>query len=329
MIPLRDNIQSRHYPVVTMGFIAINVVVYFIQMAQGPDFQQFVFTYGLVPARYTVEEISRHFTTGQQVTALFSFMFLHGGLLHILGNMWILYIFGENVEDFLGSFYFAIFYIAGGFFSGMSHLMLYTESTMPVIGASGAVAAVMGAYFVLYPTARILTLIPIVFIPFFIEIPAFIFLGIWFMLQVLNAAGATGDVPGIAWWAHVGGFVFGVAIVKIYQVLPEKSPGSGKKRWDGIARKKSQHLQVVRPVSYQGNGDLDLKGAVKVSPFEASVGATKTLNIPLGFQKRVYRVRIPEGVQDGSQLRLRGLGRKGPGGETGDLYLEIVVDEMY
>jgi membrane associated rhomboid family serine protease len=326
MIPLRDNIQSRHYPVVTMGFIGINVVVYFLQMAQGPEFQQFVYTYGLVPARYTMEEVSRHFTTGEQFVALFSFMFLHGGFLHILGNMWILYLFGDNVEDYLGSFYFAIFYIAGGFFSGMAHLLLYMDSTTPVIGASGAVAAVMGAYFILYPTSRILTLIPIVFIPFFVEIPAFIFLGIWFMLQVFNAAGAAGGGPGIAWWAHIGGFVFGVAVIKIsrdfFLGMPENTR---KKRWDGIARRTSEHLQVIDPdLKREG---LDLEGTVKITPFEASTGATKTLNIPSGFQKRLYRIKIPQGVKDGSRLRLRGLGRKSPGGETGDLYLDIQVKE--
>ncbi|MFO8111818.1 MAG: rhomboid family intramembrane serine protease [Desulfosalsimonadaceae bacterium] len=325
MIPLRDTIQSRNYPVVTISLISINVLVYFFHPAHGPDFQQFAYTYGLVPARYTTEEMARYFTTGQQVFAIFSFMFLHGGILHILGNMWILYIFGDNVEDFLGSFHYALFYLGGGLFSAMTHMALNLSSTTPVIGASGAVAAVMGAYFILYPTSRILTLIPIFFFPLFIEIPAFVFLAIWFMMQVFNAAGTAGmEGAGIAWWAHIGGFVFGVAAIKIVQNLYAASPGEDRKRWSGLQRRKSSHLQVVRPTS--GGEGLDRKALLTVTPYEASVGTSKTINIPEGFQKRIYKVKIPAGIADGSVLRLRGLGRKNSQGERGDLYLEVRID---
>lgn len=329
MIPLRDTIQSRHYPVVTISLIGINVFLFFIQMSQGTDFQSFVYTYGLVPARYTIEEVSRHFTAGEQVVALFSFMFLHGGILHILGNMWILYIFGDNVEDYLGSLNYAVFYIAGGLFSGMGHMVLNLESTTPVIGASGAVAAVMGAYFILYPASRILTLIPIFFIPFFIEIPAFIFLGIWFMLQVLNAAGTAGmEGPGIAWWAHIGGFVFGVVFIKMARGRYVRTPTSARKRWDGIQRKKSRHLQVIRPKpeSPESNNGLDMTAVIKVTPYEAASGTNKAINIPSGLQKRMYRVKVPPGVQDGSLLRLKGLGRQNSNGTAGDLYLEVRIE---
>jgi len=328
MIPLRDTIQSRHYPVVTIALICVNAFVYMVQMAQGPEFQQFAYTYGLVPARYTVDEIGRQFTMGEQAFAMLSFMFLHGGLLHIVGNMWILYIFGDNVEDFMGSFNFLVFYLVGGFFSGMAHMMLNLESTTPVIGASGAVAAVMGAYFILYPTARILTLIPIVFIPFFIELPAYVFLGIWFMLQVINAAGTAGmDGPGIAWWAHIGGFVFGVVGIQLVRSWAGGAARESGKRWDGIRRKKSQHLQLIKPVS--GDNDLDLKGEISVTPYEANAGTTKSVNIPVGFQKRMYRIKVPGGIENGNLLRLRGLGRKGPDGRVGDLYLDVRVEEPW
>ncbi len=326
MIPLRDTIQSRHYPVVTIGIIGINLVVYFLHPAHGPDFQEIAYTYGLVPARYTMAEMARHFTAAQQVFAVFSFMFLHGGILHILGNMWILYIFGDNVEDFLGSFYFALFYIAGGLFSGVAHMVLNLSSTTPVIGASGAVAAVMGAYFILYPTSRILTLFPILFIPLFLEIPAFVFLGIWFMIQVLNAAGTAGmDGPGIAWWAHIGGFVFGVVGIKFAQGAYAAAPGGERSRWGGIRKRKSSHLHVVRPIS--GEEGLDLKATLTVTPYEAHAGTTKIVNLRSGFQKQMYRVRVPGGMKDGSLLRLRGLGRKNQSGEPGDLYLEVRVKE--
>ncbi len=326
MIPLRDTVQSRHYPVVTVGLICVNAFVFILQMSQGPGFQEFVYTYGLVPARYTLEGAARDFTTGQQMFAFVSFMFLHGGFIHILGNMWILYIFGDNVEDFLGSFYFLLFYMAGGLFSGISHMMLHMESTTPVIGASGAVAAVMGAYFILYPNSRILTLIPILFIPFFIEIPAYIFLGIWFMIQVFNAAGTAGmDGPGIAWWAHIGGFVFGVAGIKLASRYYADPKDPGIKRWGGIERKKSQHFQVIHPS--QEDSGADLKAVIRVTPYEAAAGTTKTVNIPAGAQKRMYRVKVPSGVQDGNLLRLRGLGRKGIRGEAGDLYLEIKIEQ--
>lgn len=330
MIPIRDTVQSRHYPVVTIGLICVNVFVYFIQMAQGPDFQQFAFTYGLVPARYSVEEVARYFTTGQQMIALVSFMFLHGGFLHILGNMWILYIFGDNVEDYLGSFTFLLFFLGGGFFSGMSHVVLNLQSTIPVIGASGAVAAVMGAYFILHPKSRILTLIPIVFIPIFVELPAYVFLGIWFMLQVLNAAGTVGvDAPGIAWWAHIGGFVFGVVVIMFVRNLSKNTSQNLSKRWDGLKRRKTQHLQVINPTQWE-EGDLDLKAMISVSPHEAAAGTSKTVNIPAGLQKRLFRVKIPAGIQDGKTLRLKGLGRQDPNGErVGDLYLEVRVNQSH
>ena len=140
-----------------------------------------------MPARYTIPHISDYFTHGQQLFSFFSYMFLHGGFWHLLGNMWTLYIFGDNVEDHLGSVRYLAFYLLCGIASAVSHFMLNAASNVPTIGASGAIAGVMGAYFILHPGARILTLVPIVFIPLFFEIPAFIFLGIWFLIQFISA----------------------------------------------------------------------------------------------------------------------------------------------
>lgn len=222
MIPLRDTIPSQTYPIVNYTLIAINIAAYLIQLSKGPAMAEFVYTYGLVPARFTDAGIRSEFPLIQHLTALVSFMFLHGGFWHILGNMWTLYIFGDNVEDRLGSFSYLVFYLVAGFVSGMFHLVLNLDSNIPTIGASGAIAGVMGAYFILYPRARIITLIPIFIFPLIIEIPAFFFLGFWFFLQVLNATDTSGFVSGIAWWAHIGGFVFGVVFLQYFLRLTKK-----------------------------------------------------------------------------------------------------------
>ncbi len=175
MFPIRDTVPSKNYPIVTHALIAVNIICFLIQISQGRDFDHFAYIYGLVPARYTVPQIAEYFTFGQQAFAFFSFMFLHGGFMHILGNMWFLYIFGDNVEDRLGHFRYFLFYILCGLLSGLSHFFLNLHSNLPTIGASGAIAGVMGAYFILHPTSKILTLVPILIIPFFFEIPAFFF----------------------------------------------------------------------------------------------------------------------------------------------------------
>ncbi len=262
MIPLRDINPSRNFPVVNTLLIGINVVVFFLQMSQGNEMDRFVYTYGLVPARYAISHVSAYFTPFQQVFSFISFMFLHGGFLHLLGNMWSLYIFGDNVEDRLGPFRYLLFYLLCGLASGVSHLLLNMNSTIPTIGASGAIAGVMGAYLVLHPRSRILTLIPILIFPWFVEIPAFFFIGFWFVLQLLNAAGSHGGGGGIAWWAHIGGFLFGIVFLKMalktafHGCFPKNKPHDGQKenippaghptRW---ARRRSQPLRDPRDLT--------------------------------------------------------------------------------
>ncbi|MFO8240494.1 MAG: rhomboid family intramembrane serine protease [Dissulfuribacterales bacterium] len=222
MIPVRDTIRSETYPIINYLLITLNILVFFVEQSQGYNINEFVFTHGLVPARYSEPQISAHFTNSQQVTAFLTFMFLHGGFFHLLGNMWFLYIFGDNVEDRLGHLRYLAFYLLCGLTSGISHLFLNWTSQIPTIGASGAIAGVMGAYFLLYPRAKVLTLVPIFFFLHFIEIPAFLFLGFWIFFQFFNAA-FSAQLGGIAWWAHIGGFFFGIIFLKLFQLLPEVS----------------------------------------------------------------------------------------------------------
>ena len=321
MIPLRDTVPTKNYPVVNITLIAFNVIVFLYQLTQQVGLERFIYIYGLVPARYSVPQISAYFTDFQQVFSFFSFMFLHGGIWHLIGNMWSLYIFGDNVEDRLGPLRYLFFYIICGLASGLSHMLLNLNSNVPTIGASGAIAGVMGAYFILHPRARILTLIPIFFIPYFLEIPASFFLGIWFVLQFLNAAGSQGQAGGVAWWAHIGGFVFGILFLKLMLILPSASPPEKFRR--ATERKRTPRLQVIRAA---GSGpEPHLYGTIAITPHEAVTGTRKLVNIPWGFHKRLYRVVVPAGMQEGRKLRLKGLGKQLSTGERGDLYLKVLI----
>ena len=317
MIPIRDTQPAQNVAVANKALIAINTAVFLLQLAQGPEIQRFNYFYGLVPARYTVPRIGDYFSLGQQAVALVTFMFLHGGFWHILGNMWSLYIFGDNVEDRLGPLRYIVFYLACGFASGMTQLIFNPYSNVPTIGASGAIAGVMGAYFILYPRAKILTLIPILFFPLFFEIPAFVFIGIWFLLQVINAAGGAG---GLAWWAHIGGFTAGVLLIKLSARLPKT--GLSDRLAPLTTRRRTERLQVVRPDSVAD--DSHFYGTLAVTPGEAQQGTTKLVNVPWGLHKRLIRVTVPPGIKDGGSLRLKGLGRWTPEGLRGDLYLRVV-----
>ncbi len=321
MIPLRDTIAARNYPIVNNAIIGVNIVMFLVQLSQGPDWNRFVYIYGLVPARYSIPQYSAYFSVPQQVFAFLSFMFLHGGFWHLLGNMWTLYIFGDNVEDRLGPFRYLLFYLICGVASGVSHLFLNLQSNVPTIGASGAIAGVMGAYFILHPRAKILTLIPIIFIPYFLEIPAYFFLGIWFVLQFINAAASQGQTAGVAWWAHIGGFIFGIIFLKLTLLLPTVEPHGTLRRI--ITRKKTPRLQVIRPVG--PTPDPHLYGILSITAQEAAAGTRKLVNIPMGFQKRIFRVSVPSGVKAGSKLRLKGLGKKVGARQRGDLYLKIAI----
>ncbi|HMD90894.1 MAG TPA: rhomboid family intramembrane serine protease, partial [Anaerolineaceae bacterium] len=173
--------------------------------------------YGLVPAHL-------NWTNPFTLYPLFTHMFLHAGWLHILSNMWVLIIFGDNVEDRMGSFRYLIFYVLGGLAAALLEIFFSTDPYVPSIGASGAIAAVMGAYLVFYPRARVLTLVLLIIIPWFIELPAIIFIGGWFLIQLfsgilsLSTSGGAAAAGGIAWWAHVGGFLFGVLMGPLFTI---------------------------------------------------------------------------------------------------------------
>jgi membrane associated rhomboid family serine protease len=321
MIPIRDTLSSKNYPVVNNAIIGLNVLIYLIQLAQGGQEDRFIYMYGLVPARYSMPHIAAYFSIEQQIIPLISFMFLHGSFWHLLGNMWSLYIFGDNIEDRLGSLRYLVFYLLCGMTSGLFHLLLNLNSNIPTIGASGAIAGIMGAYFLLFPSSRILTLIPILFIPIFIEIPAYFFLGIWFLLQFLSAAAADGSAGGIAWWAHIGGFITGMILLKILHVVP--TSGITQQLRHVTEKRKTPTLQVIRTSG--AGSDPNLYGTIEITPWEAFSGANKLVNIPWGFYNRTIRVQVPSNLKQGSIIRLKGMGRQMPEGQKGDLMLKVTI----
>jgi membrane associated rhomboid family serine protease len=322
MIPIRDTVPSKNYPLVNTALIGINAVVFFIQISQGTGFERFVYIYGLVPARYASPDI----LSPSAFFSLLSFMFLHGGFIHLIGNMWSLYIFGDNVEDRLGSFNYLIFYLLAGLTSGLCHMVLNLHSTVPTIGASGAVAGVMGAYFILYPHSKILTLIPIIFIPLFVEVPAIFFLGLWFVMQLMNAYASSGMATGIAWWAHIGGFVFGILWLKLFHVVPGSEIGRAFKNVS-VKRKTTPRFQVIQPSGPKQDGHIYEE--IRITPFEAAAGAKKMINVPWGFHNRFFHVMIPSGAKDGTVLRLRGIGGRTPDGGQGDVFLRVKIEQPW
>ncbi len=221
MIPLRDDIPARSYPVVNVTLIWINLAVFAYELALGPRLQEFLYTWGMIPARVLHSGLS----VGTLVT-FFTSMFLHGGWAHVLGNMWFLYIFGDNVEDRMGHGRYLLFYLLCGLAGGIMHLIFNPLSTVPAIGASGAIAGVLGAYYVLFPYARIAALVWFFWIIDIIELPALLFLGFWFIFQFFSGVAtlplAGKFVGGVAWWAHVGGFLAGAVLVKFFSQPRER-----------------------------------------------------------------------------------------------------------
>lgn len=217
MIPLKDMTPRRSLPIVTLLLIAANIAVFVHQLSLPPNAgETFLQTYALVPSKISLALAGRHYTLQQALLPLFTCMFLHGGFLHILGNMWFLWIFGANVEDRLGPVAYLFFYLVCGIGSSASQLLFSWGSHIPSLGASGAISGVLGAYILFFPGSRILTLIPLFIIWFTVRIPAVIFIGLWFMVQFLSGIGSLGAVNtgGIAWWAHIGGFLIGLILAR-------------------------------------------------------------------------------------------------------------------
>jgi len=227
MIPLYDNVPSRRRPVVTLTLIAINTMVFLYELAQSqPGLTSMVYEYGVVPERYTGGGgVVASMAAGGWIPILTS-MFMHGGWMHLIGNMWYLWLFGDNVEDLMGPARFLTFYLVCGFIASMTHIWLNAYSTIPSIGASGAIAGVLGAYLVAFPGARVLTLVPIFYFIQTIELPALVLLGFWFVMQFLSGTAAivvsSQTTGGVAYWAHVGGFVAGMLLVKLFAGKPQR-----------------------------------------------------------------------------------------------------------
>ncbi|MCC7385408.1 MAG: rhomboid family intramembrane serine protease [Deltaproteobacteria bacterium] len=231
MIPIRDINPRVRFPLVNYALLTACIVVFFFQLALGEQVEALVETYGFVP-----RDLSRLLAGDAKIepellaTSLFTSMFLHGGWFHVIGNLLYLRVFGDNVEDRFGHLGFLLFYVASGLAAALGQYLIDPQSTVPMIGASGAIAGVLGAYIVMFPRARILTLFPVFIFLTFIEVPAFFFLGIWALQQFLNGylsiavSAQTGSgVGGIAWFAHIGGFVAGLIAGSLARALTPRA----------------------------------------------------------------------------------------------------------
>jgi membrane associated rhomboid family serine protease len=220
VIPIRDTIPARHTPVMTWAIIAVNAFVFFLELSlPKPELEQATYLFGLVPARFTHPDWAASVGFPRTFWPFLTTMFLHGGWLHIIGNMWVLWIFGDNVEDRMGPFRYLLFYLACGLAAGLLHVLTNSNSEVPAVGASGAIAGVMGAYLVLFPRARIVAILPIFFYPLFLQVPAVFYLVFWFLTQFFSgtlAIASSREVTGIAWWAHIGGFSMGVLSYRFF-----------------------------------------------------------------------------------------------------------------
>lgn len=225
MFPLKDSIKSSSFPYVNLVIIIFNTLIFVYQMSLGPKLGYFYVEHGLVPIKFFLPfEVV---PLWEKITPFFSSMFLHGSFMHLLGNMYFLYIFGDNVEDVIGHFKYLFVYIVFGVCAAIIQVVLYPDSNIPTIGASGAVSGVMGYYFLKFPYSKIKTLVFIIIFITIVDLPAVVFLGLWFFIQFLNGSAELSYVNaagGVAWWAHIGGFIAGVA----YAVLDGKRVSSYK-----------------------------------------------------------------------------------------------------
>ena len=239
MIPIKDTIHSRSFPIVTWLLVIVNVLVFVLielPLSQS-GLNNLIATYGVTPSQCAAPILKGlplasipglGVLLGGCAIPLVTSMFLHGGWLHIIGNMWVLIIFGDNVEDRMGSIPYLIFYLVCGVVSGLTQAFIAPTSQVPAIGASGAIAGVLAAYLVFFPRARVVTLVPLFVLPWFINIPALVFIIIWFLLQFFSGVAALGAATsgGVAYWAHVGGFICGLLLVWVFAGRSRNRPQS-------------------------------------------------------------------------------------------------------
>ncbi len=242
MLPLKDDAPRITTPYITWFLLVANVLVFLFELTirGSGNLNQFMMQFGIVPAKINVMLTHggtvpyslvyklglRHVSWADVLLPILTSMFLHGGWWHVISNMWALWIFGDNVEDHLGHGLYLLFYLLSGIAGALVHVIFNINSTLPTVGASGAIAGVMGAYFVLFPSARVLTLVPFIFV-FFVWLPAWIFVGYWFIVQFLSGAAmaiaaTSQNDSGVAVWAHVGGFLAGIALIKLFPSRPRR-----------------------------------------------------------------------------------------------------------
>jgi membrane associated rhomboid family serine protease len=222
MIPIRDDIPARRFPVVTVGLLVVNVAVFLVEALWGEAVNDLIYLFGIVPARLTTE-----WTNLSVLMTLVTSMYFHGGWAHLIGNMMYLWIFGDNVEDRMGRLGYFIFYTLCGTISGLIQVFAAPRSPIPIIGASGAIAGVLGAYILLYPKAKVRTLVPSFYFYRSVWLPAVIVLGGWFLIQLLNGLATLNLVMqtgGVAWWAHIGGFIAGMGMMPIFRMKNYQPP---------------------------------------------------------------------------------------------------------
>jgi hypothetical protein len=251
MIPIRDTQPSLTKPVVVKLLIAVNIALFAYEWSLGERFNEFMRTYGLVPSVY-FERAAAGEPLYARMLPVFTSMFLHGGFFHVGFNMLFLWIFGDNVEDMLGRVRFVFFYLACGAAGAYAQLYFAADSNVPMVGASGAIAGVMGAYLLLFPRARVMALVPIFFILQIVELPAFVFLGFWFLLQFVSGAAAllsASQGGGTAWWAHIGGFAAGLLLVK---PLQKRRIGSKARRARHVYGMTGEEDRAGKPRGFAG-----------------------------------------------------------------------------
>lgn len=221
MFPIRDTIPAKRFPIMNWVIILANTVVFIFQLQMNDtQLNDFFYRFGLIPAKYSAFTEEDFFSL--KIFTIYPFltnMFLHGGWIHFLANMWTLVIFGDNVENRMGSFRYLGFYLLCGILASGAHFMLNYGSPVPAIGASGAIAGIMAAYMFLFPFAKVVLFVPILFIPLFFDVSAFFYIGLWFLIQLWNGGlmlSNTAYSTGIAFWAHIGGFIAGVILYKFF-----------------------------------------------------------------------------------------------------------------
>jgi hypothetical protein len=227
MIPIRDRNPSGTFPYVTIGIIVINVLIFLYELSLGSGLGEFIMRFGVVPLKVSYYSQASDLTFINTFFPFISSMFLHGGFIHLIGNMWFLWIFGDNIEDKLGHFRFIAFYLLCGIIASSVHVFFNIQSKAPCIGASGAIAGVLGAYMITFPRARVVTIVPLFVFIQVMELPAIVVLGFWFVIQFFNGAAtitASTSGAGVAWWAHIGGFAAGVIILYITRIFFARKP---------------------------------------------------------------------------------------------------------